>query len=68
MGFIQRDGRDYMIHDKTFCDRQRKKEDLPLGCDLSELHCWRMLTNTDPEYMMRKVERCYKGNKEEICR
>lgn len=57
----------HMIENKTRNDRQRKKQGLPRGCKsyLLKRNC--MLCSPSPEYMMRKVERCYKGNKTEIC-
>lgn len=56
-----------MIHNKTKNDRQRRKQGLPLGCHPSELSSDYMLASNDPEYMMRKVEHCYRKNKIEVC-
>ena len=53
------------IYDKTFNDRQRKKLGLE-GCSISLLPRFRMLTSNDPEYMMRKVEHCFKTGKQEV--
>ena len=57
-----------MIHDKTWNDRQRKAEGLKRGCDVSELHTCATLCSPSPEYMMKKVEHCYKQRKIEVCR
>lgn len=54
------------IHNKTLNDRQRKKQGLPKGSDTYLLHCDYILTSDSPEYMMRKVEYCYKHGKTEI--
>lgn len=60
--------RDSMIHNKTLNDRQRKKQGLPKGCSPHELHCDHILCNASPEYMMQKVEHCYRYNKIEVSR
>ena len=56
-----------MIHDKTRNDRQRKKQGLQLGCDIFELRSDWILCSHSPEYMMKKVEYCYKHRKIEVC-
>ena len=55
-----------IIWDKTRNDEQRKKQGLPLGCDVSELHKQCVLCSNDPIYMMKKVEYCYEHNLQEI--
>ena len=49
----------YMIHNKTKNDRQRKKQGLPKTAPISEL-CSDWLLTGSPEYLMKKVEYCYK--------
>lgn len=58
---------DTIIHDKTRNDRQRKRQNLPLGCSLSELYTDAILCSDDPNYMMKKVEHCFKYSKNEVC-
>lgn len=55
-----------MIHDKTKNDRERKRKNLPPNCPHSMLSIDFMLCSPDPEYMMRKVEYCFKHNQIEI--
>lgn len=55
------------ICDKTRNDYQRKRDGLPLGCDISKLNRITVLCNKSPEYMMKKVEHCYKHRKKEVC-
>ena len=55
-----------MIHDKTRNDRQRKKQSLQKGCPLHLLQGIALLTSADPEYMMKKVEHCFKTGKIEV--
>ncbi len=55
-----------IIWDKTRNDEQRKKQGLPLGCDVSELHEQCVLCSNDPIYMMKKVEYCHEHNLQEI--
>ena len=55
----------YMIHNKTKNDRQRKKQGLPKTAHISELHSDWLLTGS-PEYLMKKVEYCCKHNLIEI--
>lgn len=62
------DGRLYSIWDKTFNDRQRKRQGLPKNCDMEALSVCRMLSSRSPEYMMKKVEHCYKRRKVEVCK
>ena len=57
-----------IIHDKTYNDRQRQKQGLAKGCDTYLLQKDMMLSSNDPEYMMQKVEYCFKTGKEEVCR
>ena len=57
-----------MIRDKTRNDRQRAKQGLAKGCETHLLQRDAMLCNSDPKYMMKKVERCFRQNKTEICR
>jgi hypothetical protein len=58
--------RSITIHNKTVNDRQRKKQGLPKGCPSHLLHHDRMLTSNSPEYMMKKVEYCFKHGLTEI--
>ena len=58
---------DQMIWDKTFNDRQRKKQGLSKDAHISELHMSRLLTGT-PDYLMKKAEYCYKHGIIEITR
>lgn len=60
--------RDRTIHDKTANDLQRRRQGLPKGCDVSELHLDTILCARSPEIMMKKVEHCYRRNKIEVCR
>ena len=60
--------RDKMIHDKTANDRVRKRQGLPIGCDIFLLQEDHILCSDNPEYMMKKVEWCYRHNSEEISR
>ena len=55
MGLVK----DKIIHNKTKNDRQRIKQGLVKGCDLSLLKSDYILCNESPEYMMKKVEWCY---------
>lgn len=48
-----------IIFDKTKNDRVRKKYNLPHNCPMYNLPTIHFLTNADPQYMMRKVERYY---------
>ena len=57
-----------MIRDKTSNDRQRMKQGLPKGCDTYLLQVDVMLCNSDPEYMKRRIEHCFKYNKTEVSR
>ena len=57
----------HSIWDKTTNDKQRKKQGLAKGCSLSLLRCVQMLANKDPEYMMQKVEHCFRTGKTEVC-
>lgn len=57
-----------MIWDKTWNDRQRKKQGLPKKCDISMLATSCLLCNSDPEYIKKKVEWCYDHNLTEISR
>lgn len=63
-GFID----DYSIDDKTANDYERKRHGLPLGCPVNLLPSVSVLSSDDPEYMKKKVERCFRANKTEICR
>lgn len=58
--------KDKIIHNKTLNDRVRKKYGLEKDCDPSYLKKDFTLCSNDPEYMMRKVEWCYKHNIIEI--
>lgn len=60
--------KDRMIHDKTANDRQRKRQGLQKGCHFSLLKRDVILTNSSPEYMMKKAEWCYIHGLEEISR
>lgn len=60
--------KDRMIFDKTANDRHGKKEGLQKGCYFSELCCTTVLCNSNPEYMMKKAEYCYKHSLQEISR
>ena len=55
------------IWDKTSNDRQRRRQGLPLGCPMEKLSRVTMLCNASPEYMMKKVEHCYRRRKTEVC-
>lgn len=55
------------IYNKTVNDRQRKRQGLAKGCVLSLLSRIAMLSSSDPEYMMQKVEYCFRTGKTEIC-
>ena len=54
------------IHNKTKNDRVRKKQGLAKSCHPSELREDFMLCSANPEYMMKKVEYCYKHGLMEI--
>ena len=54
------------IHNKTKNDRVRKKQGLPIGSPIHELHRDYLLCSDNPEYMMKKVEWCYTHNLMEI--
>lgn len=60
--------RNKTILDKTANDRQRKKEKVPKDYPVYELRSITVLCSPSPEYMMKKVEYCYKRNKTEISR
>lgn len=60
--------RDKVIYDKTANDRQRKKEKVAKDTPIHELRCVTVLGSKSPEYMMKKVEWCYKHNLIEISR
>ena len=72
MGYIDYDykaknnSRSVTIMDKTKNDAQRRKEHLPLDCDISELHTQAVLCSNDPEFMMKKVEYCYEHKINEV--
>lgn len=69
MGAYQKKGCGIItIHDKTYNDRQRRKQGLPKNCDVFELKSCACLCSAKPEYMMQKVEHCYKYNKIEVRR
>lgn len=55
------------IYNKTVNDKQRKKQGLAKGCAISLLSRVAMLANSDPEYMMQKVEYCFRTGKTEVC-
>jgi hypothetical protein len=55
-----------MVYNKTANDRERKKLGLAKGCRILELSVIHVLTNKDPEYMMKKAEYCYRHNQQEI--
>lgn len=57
---------DRLIHNKTRNNRQRKKQGLPPGCDLSMLQVDSILSSDSPEYMMKKAEWRYQHGMEEI--
>ena len=57
-----------MIYDKTWNDRQRKKQGLPKGCGIHMLYSFGILSSFDPEYIKKKVEWCYNHNLTEISR
>ena len=54
-----------MIHNKTRNDRQRRRQGLPRSASVFELQSDWILSGT-PEYMMKKVERCWRSGKTEI--
>ncbi len=56
-----------LIYNKTVNDKQRKKQGLAKGCAISLISSLAILTNSDPEYMMQKVEHCFRTGKTEIC-
>lgn len=60
--------RNKMIYDKTRNDRQRKRQGLGKDAPVHLLSSVAVLCSTSPEYMMKKVEWCYKHNKTEISR
>ena len=55
-----------MIGNKTYNDRQRKKQALPPHCPPYPLCSFQLLSSSDPSYMMRKTEYCYFNGKTEI--
>ena len=54
-----------MIHNKTKNDRERKKQNLSHDAPLYLLRRVWLLTGS-PEYLMKKVEYCYRHHKTEI--
>lgn len=68
LGMYQKhsDGRSVSILNKTKNDRVRKKQGLPIGCDVFDLTSIHLLASDNPEYMMKKVEWCYTHNLLEI--
>lgn len=54
------------IRDKTKNDRQRKKQGLEKGCATYLLQRDSLLCSASPEYMMKKVEYCFKHKMSEI--
>ena len=54
------------IHNKTRNDRERRKNNLPKGSHFAELQRDWILCSPNPEYMMRKVEYCFKHKQIEI--
>ena len=57
---------DRLIHNKTKNNRQRKKQGLPMGCDVSLLRVGSILSSDSLEYVMKKAEWCYQHGLEEI--
>lgn len=55
-----------LIHDKTRNDRQRKKQGLEKSCATYFLQRDSLLCSSSPEYMMKKVEYCFKHKISEI--
>lgn len=55
------------IYNKTINNKQRKKQGLAKGCNISLLSSWALLSNSNPEYMMQKVEHCFRTGKTEVC-
>lgn len=55
-----------LIHNKTKNDKERIKDNLPIGCDYSLLRADHILCSDNPEYMKEKVEYCYENNITEI--
>lgn len=67
-GMYIKDGSTITIMDKTFNERQRKKDQkngITQGVNPSVI---KFLSSKDPEYMMQKVEYAYQNGKQEICR
>jgi len=58
MGMIDKEGF-RIIYGKTRNDRVRKKMGLPKNCSVSALKTHYILCNSNPEYMMKKVEYCF---------
>lgn len=56
-----------VIRDKTANDHQRKKQGLEKGCSTHLLQHDCVLSSDTLEYMMKKVEYCFKRNKTEVC-
>lgn len=68
MGIYEIDGCGMQtIHNKTQNDYWRKRQGLPRGCDVHELSRTVTLCSRSPEYMMKKVQHCYKHRKVEVC-
>lgn len=66
-GMIRRgDGEFTLIFNKTVNDRRRRIEGKP-NADPNDLRVCAVLSSPDPEYMMKKVQRCYAAGKTEIC-
>lgn len=58
--------KDKIVYDKTRNDRQRKKQGLGKGCDVSLLRSVFVLCSQNPEILMRKAEYCYNHGITEI--
>ena len=66
MGMYIKNGSDITLMDKTFNDRQRKKESKNGILRDNILKTVRVVSNKNPEYMMKKVEYAYEHGLLEI--
>ena len=68
MAMYTKNGHDVTLLDKTFNDRQRKK-DIKNGIGCAGMpKTVRFLCNKDPEYMMKKIIYAYEHDLQEISR
>ncbi|NLE04929.1 MAG: hypothetical protein GX638_09020 [Crenarchaeota archaeon] len=63
MAHIVKDGKLFMVGNKTYNDRQRKKYKTPNDCNPP---VYKLLASEDIEYMKQKSITCYEQNKLEI--